>query len=1050
MANVATTKYQSYNGGDWVEIKLEWSYTNTATTATISAALYVRRDSYGPTEGNDQYWISLDGTKFVDSSGYHTIGTSFVQVCSGSKTINLKDSGASATAFTLDGYYNNNLSSTKLHALRVNKANYSGGHWTTSYGTQGSPLGTTIPAQTSACGAPTSVSASGIIKPNGGKFTVSWSGAKSGTNNTIATYQVYYKIGSAPTTSSYYASKNVDVTNGTTSGSTEFEVALSDSDRGKIIYVGVVTRGTAGASYYSGIKTGGSVTINSLPTKPTLNKSNQTIASTSTGVSVTATAGSDADTSQTKSIYYSTSTTGTKTKGATVTINPNAGSSSTYYFWTYDGLEYSSQATSITITKNSKPVINNSTLTNKGITLSTYAARWDTNWVYAVALKAKSTNKSSGTYQVNYTYAYDDATFPSYSLLTSGSFSSAEFSIGTIDMEQQFAKLGLNFGGYHQIQFKLAVRIHDGIEYSDWWFYNTTGGGTSSSSAGIYVYAGALLYNGTVPTDKIATTFSAQLRNDARLDNWSIVVKKGNTTITSSITSNTVSNNVRIFNIVIGDIPAGGTIDCTITGSRASPAISKSYTFTRTVRVKTTITTLSFGAILDAFNSSSSGYITLAGKWGDDFTSGNKTFNIIAYKGNYSKTVKTISLSYSADTAYSNSNNSYTIANLFSDYSNTASDDNLGITHANYIGNQSYQLRCSVTNTYGETIIFSPSTTYYINFNKTAEVGNLHKTTGNKVQYKKGNSWYNFGNSSDGYSDRYIQQGIGLVFAYRIYNYSYKNITLELRVATNSNFTGEKTVGSKTISIGTGDTASGVATPKIIDGWIYYGNTQNDNTTVAIGEIADDAIRYWRIVAIQNDTRICPTPNTSGLGVIKSTTPTNFSLLSILSITSNNRKGYEVKYKLENTGISVISGLTSATIALQYNDGSNWISIDEPVNAQTGVSITTSFYLPQGQDIQSSFPFRIVLTTKVLANNTNNYLENAKTTISSSIVVYVEEPVVAYRKDQLGIHTKSPASDAFLDIRTTKDKEILYIKKGTDTMLKISFEGTNVTVFDIP
>lgn len=1045
MANVATTKYQSANGGDWVEIKLEWSYTNTATTATISAALYVRRDSYGPTEGNDQYWISLDGTKFVDSSGYHSIGTSFVQVCSGSKTINLKDSGASATAFTLDGYYNNNLSSTKLHALRVNKANYSGGYWTTSYGTQGSPLGATIPAQTSACSAPTSVSASGIIKPNG-SFTVSWSGAKSGINNTITSYQVYYKVGSAPTTSSYSGTTSVSVTSGATSGSTTFSVTLSDSDRGKVIYVGVVTRGTAGASYYSGIKTGGSVTINSLPTKPTLNKSNQTIASTSTGVSVTATAGSDADTSQTKSIYYSTTTTGTRKQGATVTINPSAGSSSTYYFWTHDGLEYSSQPTSITITKNSKPVINNNSLTNKGITLSTYAARWATNWAYAVTLKVKSTNKSSGTYQVNYTYAYDDDTFPSYSLLTSGNFSSAEFSIGTINMEQQFAKLGLNFSGYHQIQFKLAVRIHDGIEYSDWWFYNTTGDGTS---AAIYAYAGALLYNGTVPTDKIATTFSAQLRNDARLDNWSIVVKNGNTTVTSSITSNTVSNNVRTFNITIGDIPNGGTISCTITGSRASPAVSKSYTFTRTVRVKTTITTLSFGAILDAFNSASTGSITLAGKWGDDFTSGAKTFNIIAYRGNYSKTVKTISLSYSAGTAYSNSNNSYTTADLFTDYSNTASNNNLGITHASYIGNQSYQLRCSITNSYGEIITFSPSTLYYISFNKTAEVAISHQTEGKKVYYKKSGTWYKFGNSSDNYSDRYIQQGIGLSFAYRIYNYSYKNITLQLRVATNSSFTDERTVGSKTISIGTGDTASGVNTPKIIDGWIYYGNTQNDNTTITVGEIANGTDRYWRIVAIQNDTKVCPTPkaaSATGLKVIKSTAPTNFSLLSILSVTSNDEKKYEVKYKLEDTGISQITDLTSATISLQYNNGSSWVSIGSSVSADTGSSVTKDFTLPQL--IDSSSPFRIVLTTKV--DTANNYLANAKTTTSSSIVVYVEEPVVAYRKDQLGIHTKSPASDAFLDIRTTKDKETLYIRKGTDTMLKISFEDTNVTVFDIP
>ena len=127
---------------------------------------------------------------------------------------------------------------------------------------------------------------------------------------------------------------------------------------------------------------------------------------------------------------------------------------------------------------------------------------------------------------------------------------------------------------------------------------------------------------------------------------------------------------------------------------------------------------------------------------------------------------------------------------------------------------------------------------------------------------------------------------------------------------------------------------------------------------------------------------------------------------------------------------------------LKYGDGTTFGS-EQSVG--TGSSGTLTF---SGTELTSTNTFYLVLTTR--APTTDGYIKNSHTLNSNVRVVYVEEPVVAYRKDQLGIHTKSPANDAFLDIRTTKDKETLYIRKGTNTMLKISFEGTNVTVLDIP
>ena len=140
-----------------------------------------------------------------------------------------------------------------------------------------------------ACGAPTTVSASGIITPSG-SFTVSWSGATAGTANSITSYRIYYAVtnnGAAPSTSSSY----VDVSSTATSGSKT--ITLKNATRGYKVVCGVQTRGSAGSSYYSGLKTGGSVIINSLPAAPSVSVDKTTLPSSGGTVTFTVSAGSD-------------------------------------------------------------------------------------------------------------------------------------------------------------------------------------------------------------------------------------------------------------------------------------------------------------------------------------------------------------------------------------------------------------------------------------------------------------------------------------------------------------------------------------------------------------------------------------------------------------------------------------------------------------------------------------------------------------------------------------------------------------------------------------
>lgn len=238
-----------------------------------------------------------------------------------------------------------------------------------------------------ACGAPTSVSASGIITPNG-TFTVKWSGATAGNANPIIGYNIYYRIsseGSAPTTSTsgYTGIISVDASLNSK------DITVTKATRGFKIVCGVVAVGQQ-SGYDSNIKTGGLVSINRIPGSPTIDGSNGIIES-GIPVEITATPGSDEDKQEYK-VYYNTSESHTGqqeyTDSSNFDISP--GTKITYYFWTWDGLEYSS-VVSRTIEKNSKPTVS---ITMSGTVLE--SINNDSGRSYVIAPKITATNGENG------------------------------------------------------------------------------------------------------------------------------------------------------------------------------------------------------------------------------------------------------------------------------------------------------------------------------------------------------------------------------------------------------------------------------------------------------------------------------------------------------------------------------------------------------------------------------------------------------------------------------------------------------------------------------
>ena len=1004
MANVATTKYQSANGGDWVEIKLEWSYTNTATQATISAALYVRRDGYGPTEGADQYWISLNGTKFVDSSGYHTIGTSFVQVCSGSKTINLTNGGASATSLTLDGYYNNNLSSTKLHALRVNKANYSGGHWTTSYGTQGSPLTGTVPAQASACTAPTSVtlavngSTNTIIVPNG-TIKVSWSGAAGGTNNPISGYIVYYRVGANPTTSAY-TGKNENVS----ASSSSVTFTLSNAERGKAIYVGVITK-TSNSAYNSGLKTGGgNITVNILPNAPSIKTDafaaftgakTQTIINTKSNVYATATVGSDTYSVSTPVVKHNTSNSHSgETNFTAGDLSCGTSGSLTHYFWTYDGLEYSA-VTTLTVTKLAKPTIKS----QPAITKSTYTAK-NSTYTYQVSFGKIESNFSSGKYYIQY-WMRAGSSGGEWKDYTSGNFSATTFNPGKTFAFESY--LPATVTSNYSFWFRVCTSITDSagsVDYGTWWHYGADRAGTGIGETE-YIYAGPWS-NPSVA--KGTPSFNITITNDTRLTTWTITAKKGSAAF--SVTASTsVSGNNRSFSISSAD-SSGDTITYTITGTNGT--ITKSTSFSRTMRKKTTVTSITFSSTtMNVYASTTpSGTITVKGVRGDDFNS-NPSGVIAAVRGTTTQaTGKSVSVTTGANTGYEVTA-SVSLTNFFDGNTKT-----LGIAKSSRYGLSTYQFKVTFTNSFNEAISLT-SGNYNLNFD-------IAPTITFSIKYKNST-----GETAKALGSHYIQQGQILTFDYSITNCTYRALTVSIQRGSSSSSTTEIV----STSITAANAGADYLAAKTITGTLTY----------TVPEVNDSSI-YWKAVVTQSGTNTQANYGITTSNVIRFTSPTNFQITNIVP----NGSGYVVSYTLGSLGVipSSIDPKCTAVAKLKYGDGTTFGS---ELSVGTGSSGTLIF---SGTELTSTDTFYLVLTTR--APTTDGYIKNSHTLNSNVRVVYVEEPVVAYRKDQLGIHTKSPANDAFLDIRTTKDKETLYIRKGTNTMLKISFEGTNVTVLDIP
>lgn len=659
-----------------------------------------------------------------------------------------------------------------------------------------------------ACGAPTSVSISQSIVTPSGSITISWSGASGGTSNTISSYAIYYYItsgGTAPSTSTYTGSTTVNSTS--TSGSTT--ITLSNATRGYTVVAGVVTRGSAGSSYYSGIKTGGSCKINTLPNAPTVSKTYQYFPSGGGKISATATAGATNDTGQTATLYYNSSNSHTgqssMTSGGTFT-SPTLSADTTYYFWTWDGLEYSSATTFTGYKNTTQPSPGAPTITSIISGTSSQTGKTGTLYSRLGSIKYNNIIRSSyatttgGSCNLTVTIYYKGRG-------TSGSYNSKNIlsstNIGTATTK--------DVGGYNLVnnigvdqEWYIQATLSDNLEQTTSRyptsgvyytppkptfnaFYNRQNSSDVSGFANYFYKEGRIYLSketmftsvtlnfsiNTSPVSTLSPSATITTQTSDEYCNFSIAYSSTYGGKTLTLTSIQLSDGYNAININNPGITRTMIIEPALSGSIAGmvgtykPYTNTSGTATVTAGLSTGLTTSNYASY--GMTSNLSGIVL-------SMNYNNSSMNITS--GSWSISNATLSRTINLSGLYSPSSNPLGFANIYSSYT--------------------YTLKITVTNAFGYTSSLSKN--YTIDFRENPVIPNADYTI--KATSQSGVSIANLA----------IQKGMTLYYSFKIQSYNQGKINYTLSYSLGTTTASKTQIKTGSVNFSTANPAMTIMT----------------------------------------------------------------------------------------------------------------------------------------------------------------------------------------------------------------------------------------------
>ena len=366
------TNYYDSGDNDLGRYRLDWYVSKTSgLVSTVSYNIYIeltgarlrpyscfiKLDNYnGGTVSTNSITVLPSGSYPGGWEGYPTNGGLI-----GSGSFTVEHNGYAKGGFSL-----------RLH----------GGIWAyNDYAVDSGYSSSSLPDLYSNCTPPSVVSSSSASVITPGSLSVNWSGAVSGTNNTIKNYTVYWLVsstsGQLPTTS-WYSGKE-------TTSNLSYSITIPESYRGQYISVRVQSN----ATYNSPISSSSvSRSVNSLPSEPTTSGS-VVVSSTTPSAMIEVSPGKANFGSSSTEVHYATSIAGKKNKAGNSVSVPRG---NTYYFWTWDGLEYSSSYSVATVTANIPPNIK---VALDGVPVtSTNSSYSEKNIIEAINFKISELNKS--------------------------------------------------------------------------------------------------------------------------------------------------------------------------------------------------------------------------------------------------------------------------------------------------------------------------------------------------------------------------------------------------------------------------------------------------------------------------------------------------------------------------------------------------------------------------------------------------------------------------------------------------------------------------------
>lgn len=859
-----------------------------------------------------------------------------------------------------------------------------------------------------ACGAPTSITASGIVTPSG-TFTVSWSGASSGTNNAISGYEIYWKVspnGQEPTTENF--TRRAYIPSTSTSGS--ISITLSSAERGHKVVCGVVVRGKAGQKYFSEIKTGGLVQVNRLPKAPTIVSTNTTVVSASgTEVIFNVRVGSDED-GQKCALYYATSTTGTRTK-FTSPLSKILNAAATYYFYTYDGIEWSPY-TSVSITLNTKPVINKI----EANTISTYTAL-NSKGIdgyqkgYADIIGPKITANKGGTLKItvemsssndtakpmtSYDYIY---TLPNYNLTSYNNVILNTYDINTAAVN----KFSEEIRQSKNIKWRLKFILTDGIDNSDAKYFPADGYFYSIAHApslmGVFNRFADSNVPGTIE-NQIWRKVRMKFYNDTSTPIVSITAKANNSSLSATFTTST-SGYERYVDITLPDnINSNADINITASLTNASASITKKVSCKVTETLAPNMGSLIHGgSVIHPFTDTGTYQISMAWPFGnyEDINTALTAYNCST------NTNESIKFVHASDTS---GNNSVIKVLEWTKASNNITATLNGSTaygwgnelgYNTYAGQKTYYCQIRITNLFGKTYTSNPESGGWLSrifdFNEKAQ-----SLTIESVKWATSNNPTNWSSFTTGPNGNAAQEGMYFKFNLKFNLFTEEEITIQLK---------RKIDGKENISISK-------TYPK---GELKYaaGRSPAENKISLIygpvGVISDTNDRVWNFQIIS--TRgTAVTGNGVSMKVQRQTAPTiNFTSCSV-------NQNYKISYSFKQTDSG---GGSIANYLCDYDDDNKTnltIQLSEPSSGQTWSGTVASNV--------SGWEVKLICIKSV--STVNGLITSEKEYYSNYIIVYKANPTVAYRKNQLGINTDNPNNDAILTIYPSSDyKKIRFI-----------------------